>query len=176
MNAWTMIWASCLSVFLLHRALGWLSTAAAADELRDGSGGGGGMQSYRGPALPDSLPFLLLTAATLLHAPFSIGFHMFRGICAHTYNLWRRLDQVFIFQVGVGGRCSVYLAAGERREGVGVPETEPEPAFLPLMEYHHAPPRPGLLPPSPTPPPTPNPLNPHSTTTNTPTTTRCPSC
>jgi predicted membrane channel-forming protein YqfA (hemolysin III family) len=46
-------------------------------------------------------PFILLTAAVLLHMPFSVGFHLFRGINADVYNLWRRLDQIFIFFASV---------------------------------------------------------------------------
>jgi predicted membrane channel-forming protein YqfA (hemolysin III family) len=40
------------------------------------------------------VPFLALTTAVLIHMPFSVGFHLFRGISADVYNLWRRLDQV----------------------------------------------------------------------------------
>lgn len=92
LNAWTMIWASCLSIFLLTRAL---STLKAAGSSTTTSG------SYW-PGLPDQTAFWLLTTATVLHAPFSVCFHLFRGIRTDVYNLWRRLDQVFIFQVGRG--------------------------------------------------------------------------
>ncbi|KAI8475515.1 MAG: hemolysin-III related-domain-containing protein [Monoraphidium minutum] len=88
LNAWTMVAASVLSLLLLRGAL---STVRAA-----GAGGGGG-SFWAG--VSDEAPFWLLTGATLLHAPFSIGFHLFRGTSAEVYNLWRRLDQVFIFQV-----------------------------------------------------------------------------
>lgn len=91
LNAWTMVWASCLSVYLLCHALATLDT--------HGSGIKDGVPATYYPGVPDQLPFWLLTTATLLHAPFSICFHVFRGMSPYIYNLWRRLDQVFIFQV-----------------------------------------------------------------------------
>jgi hypothetical protein len=42
------------------------------------------------PSLSALVPFGALTAAVLLHMPFSVGFHLFRGISADVYNLWRR--------------------------------------------------------------------------------------
>lgn len=47
------------------------------------------------------VPFLALTTAVLVHMPFSVGFHLFRGINTEVYNLWRRLDQAFIFLVSI---------------------------------------------------------------------------
>lgn len=86
-NAWTMVWGSCLSIALLVDSLVALH--------RSNSGAG----CYYWPSAPDEVPFWLLAASTLLHAPFSIGFHLFRGMGKDVYNLWRRLDQVLIFQV-----------------------------------------------------------------------------
>lgn len=51
-------------------------------------------------------PFAALTAAVLLHMPFSVAFHLFRCISPGVYNLWRRLDQIFIFI------ASILLALG----------------------------------------------------------------
>jgi hypothetical protein len=76
LNAWTMIWGCCLSGFLLWRALAALFEADAGAGSGDGGGGGGGF--WRG--VPDEMPFYLLTGSTLLHAPWSIGFHLFRGM------------------------------------------------------------------------------------------------
>jgi adiponectin receptor len=45
----------------------------------------------------DAMPFLLMTFSGLLHAPFSTGFHLFRCMTPRVYNLWRRLDHVFIY-------------------------------------------------------------------------------
>ena len=104
-NAWTMVWGSCLSLLLLWHALG---AVAAADGAAGGAlqaAGSAPPPRFR-PAASDAAPFWLMTAAVLLHAPWSVGFHLFRGISAAAYNLWRRLDQVFIFQV------SQLLAAG----------------------------------------------------------------
>eukprot|EP00879_Flechtneria_rotunda_P020331 GHRR01021381.1.p1 GENE.GHRR01021381.1~~GHRR01021381.1.p1 ORF type:complete len:222 (+),score=45.85 GHRR01021381.1:401-1066(+) len=54
-----------------------------------------------GASLQALIPFLALTASVLIHAPFSVGFHLFRGINLEVYNLWRRLDQIFIFLVSI---------------------------------------------------------------------------
>jgi adiponectin receptor len=78
MNAWTMIVGALLSAALL---------AAAWVRLQ--------------PTLATGLPFLVLTTSVWLHMPFSVGFHLFRGMNPMVYNLWRRLDQVFIFQVSI---------------------------------------------------------------------------
>jgi adiponectin receptor len=78
MNAWTMIVGALLSAAFL---------AAAWARLQ--------------PTLAMGLPFLALTTSVWLHMPFSVGFHLFRGINPTVYNLWRRLDQVFIFQVSI---------------------------------------------------------------------------
>lgn len=42
------------------------------------------------PSAAALVPFAALTAAVVTHMPFSVGFHLFRGIDADTYNLWRR--------------------------------------------------------------------------------------
>ncbi|GBF87483.1 hypothetical protein Rsub_00194 [Raphidocelis subcapitata] len=92
LNAWTMVAACALSIALLCGAL-----------LRSALAGPWGAAASSAPswrrALPDVAPFFLLTAAVLLHAPFSIVFHLCRGMNPEVYNLLRRLDQVFIFQV-----------------------------------------------------------------------------
>jgi hypothetical protein len=91
LNSWTMIWGALAAVALLCLAL---RALAAAEQ--DGAHGEGGWW----PGAPDCVPFWLLSASTVLHAPFSVGFHLLRGMRKDVYNLWRRLDQVFIFQVG----------------------------------------------------------------------------
>jgi predicted membrane channel-forming protein YqfA (hemolysin III family) len=53
------------------------------------------------------VPFLALTTAVLLHMPFSVGFHLFRGINADVYNLWRRLDQVRSARADAGTAAAV---------------------------------------------------------------------
>jgi predicted membrane channel-forming protein YqfA (hemolysin III family) len=131
LNAWTMIAGVALSVWQLRRALveaplapflvvaagggGGLGGAAAAA----GAAAGGGVwsalpqQQQQLPRLqllhlrpPDrgwreALPFWALTLSCAAHAPFSVGFHLFRGMGPRTYNLWRRLDQAFIFLASV---------------------------------------------------------------------------
>eukprot|EP00775_Hariotina_reticulata_P014399 gene14399-14505_t len=77
-NAWTMIVGGLVSCLLLGSVAA--STQAPLQAL---------------------VPFLALTSAVLIHMPFSVGFHLFRGINADVYNLWRRLDQVFIFLVSI---------------------------------------------------------------------------
>ncbi len=42
------------------------------------------------PSAVALVPFAALTAAVVTHMPFSVGFHLFRGINAEVYNLWRR--------------------------------------------------------------------------------------
>lgn len=42
------------------------------------------------PSAAALVPFAALTTAVLTHMPFSVGFHLFRGIDAEVYNLWRR--------------------------------------------------------------------------------------
>ena len=71
-NAWTMIWGCWATLLLLWRAHAALSAAGAG-----GLGGGGG---DRWRAAPDVVPFALMSAAVLLHAPWSVGFHLFRGM------------------------------------------------------------------------------------------------
>jgi predicted membrane channel-forming protein YqfA (hemolysin III family) len=123
LNAWTMVWGSVVSVALLAHALGVLgrADAAAAAAAASGSSGGGaaaaaaaagGWHGFR-RGLPggDAAPFWVLTASTLLHCPFSVGFHLFRGMSPRVYNLWRRLDQVFIYQVGALPWCARVCAA-----------------------------------------------------------------
>eukprot|EP00877_Chromochloris_zofingiensis_P009723 jgi/Chrzof1/5003/Cz15g08060.t1 len=78
MNAWTMIAAMAVSLSLLLSVL-----------------------HTEQPSFEDALPFLALTASVVIHAPLSVGFHLFRGINLETYSVWRRLDQIFIFQVSV---------------------------------------------------------------------------
>lgn len=57
-----MVWGACLSLLLLRHALG------VARATPTPAGGGGYW-----PGLPDTTPFYLMTAAVLLHAPWSIG-------------------------------------------------------------------------------------------------------
>lgn len=76
MNAWTMLAGGFVSIAML----GWVIAATQ-------------------PSITALIPFLALTAAVLIHMPFSVGFHLFRGINPEVYNLWRRLDQIFIFLV-----------------------------------------------------------------------------
>lgn len=78
MNAWTMLAGGVVSIAMLA----WVIAATQ-------------------PSITALIPFLALTAAVLVHMPFSVGFHLFRGINAEVYNLWRRLDQIFIFLVSV---------------------------------------------------------------------------
>ena len=42
------------------------------------------------PSAAALVPFAALTTAVVTHMPFSVGFHLFRGIDADVYNLWRR--------------------------------------------------------------------------------------
>lgn len=86
-NAWTIVLGAVMSTALLAYAL---SVVSAADGVAS--------HQYRSLA-SDKLPFALMTSAVLLHAPWSVCFHVFRVISPEEYNLWRRLDQVFIFQV-----------------------------------------------------------------------------
>ncbi|KAI8472799.1 MAG: hypothetical protein J3K34DRAFT_519501 [Monoraphidium minutum] len=113
-NAWTMVWGSMLSLYLFAAALRSLSAAGAL-------GGGGWWAAGRGGSgfwggAPDWVPFALLTGSTLAHAPWSVAFHLFRCMSPEVYNLWRRLDQVFIFQVSqfltLGIAWFVYEARG----------------------------------------------------------------
>jgi hypothetical protein len=139
LNAWTMIWGAAISAALLARALGALRAA--------------GVQA-RGywPAAPDAAAFVLLTAATLLHAPFSVGFHLFRGISRDVYSLWRRLDQVAIFQVRrprawsgrVRGAARRQPAAVRRAEGArgACPPLRPAAGQPPAAPVLHPPPHP----------------------------------
>lgn len=125
-NAWTMIAGSSLSIFLLYRALGIMHAgppAAPEPHQASGSQQGAGITGYTPPGyftsgyttsrgytsgslgssssywegIPDEVPIWLMTVSTLLHAPFSIGFHLFRGMRKDVYNLWRRLDQARLF-------------------------------------------------------------------------------
>ncbi len=78
MNAWTMIVTALLSLVMLYSVVG----------------------SESGPATwSEGVAFCALTGSVWLHMPWSVGFHLFRGINPQVYNLWRRLDQVFIFVV-----------------------------------------------------------------------------
>ena len=78
MNAWTMIVGAIISTCLLLWT--WSSL-----ELNFTTG----------------LPFIALTTSVWVHMPFSVAFHLCRGMNPQVYNLWRRLDQVFIFQVSI---------------------------------------------------------------------------
>eukprot|EP00878_Enallax_costatus_P036677 GHUV01041211.1.p1 GENE.GHUV01041211.1~~GHUV01041211.1.p1 ORF type:complete len:227 (+),score=37.52 GHUV01041211.1:969-1649(+) len=78
MNAWTMIAGGVVSIAMLC----WVISATQA-------------------SVAALVPFLALTSAVLVHMPFSVGFHLFRGISPEVYNLWRRLDQIFIFLVSI---------------------------------------------------------------------------
>lgn len=78
MNAWTMIAGGVVSIAMLS----WVTSATQQ-------------------SVTALIPFLALTSAVLLHMPFSVGFHLFRGIGPDVYNLWRRLDQIFIFLVSI---------------------------------------------------------------------------
>lgn len=42
------------------------------------------------PSATALVPFAALTIAVVTHMPFSVGFHLFRGINEEVYNLWRR--------------------------------------------------------------------------------------
>jgi len=75
LNAWTTLAGNCVSVALLVATL----------------------RRERVTSPLDAVPFLLMTASGLLHAPFSTGFHLFRCMTPRVYNLWRRLDHVFIY-------------------------------------------------------------------------------
>lgn len=72
MNAWTMIITSILSCVIF--ALTMLTDKNAV-----------------------LLPCMCMTLSVLLHLPFTVGFHLFRCMNPQVYNLWRRLDQMFIF-------------------------------------------------------------------------------
>lgn len=74
MNAWTMIFCGATSCLLLHRVV-------VREDVSIGQ----------------AFPFACITFAVVLHMPFSVGFHLFRGMNPTVYNLWRRLDQAFIF-------------------------------------------------------------------------------
>lgn len=41
--------------------------------------------------------FLFFTGASIVHTPFSLGFHLLMPFSVETYNLWRRLDVCAIF-------------------------------------------------------------------------------
>jgi adiponectin receptor len=75
LNAWTTIVGNAISVAMLVATLRRERVTCAAD----------------------AAPFLLMTFSGLLHAPFSTGFHLFRCMNPSVYNLWRRLDHVFIY-------------------------------------------------------------------------------
>jgi adiponectin receptor len=78
LNAWTMIVGAIISACLLL----WTWSSLELNAIT-------------------ALPFVALTTSVWLHMPFSVAFHLFRGIDPQVYNLWRRLDQVFIFQVSI---------------------------------------------------------------------------
>lgn len=42
------------------------------------------------PPAPALLPFAALTAAVLIHMPFSVGYHLFCCMSAEVSNLWLR--------------------------------------------------------------------------------------
>ena len=73
-NSWTMIATFAISLGLLTSTL----------------------QAER-PTPNHAVAFYAITFSVLLHLPFTVGFHLFRGINATVYNFWRRLDQMFIF-------------------------------------------------------------------------------
>lgn len=43
----------------------------------------------------------IFTSSALLHLPFSVGYHLFMSMDEKTFNLWRRLDIIFIYNGGV---------------------------------------------------------------------------
>lgn len=90
-NAWTMIAGGVVSSAMLA----WVIVATHGSALA-------------------VVPFLALTAAVLIHMPFSVCFHLFRGINVDVYNLWRRLDQVctqhsLIWHALVAGMQGAYM-------------------------------------------------------------------
>jgi adiponectin receptor len=123
LNAWTMLVGVLLSVWQLRMALSLSplpSSASSSSSSGTSSSSNGGADlhpphhPYPHPHPPhhphslrapqnwrESLPFWALTLSCAAHAPFSVGFHMFRGMGPRTYNLWRRLDQAFIFLASV---------------------------------------------------------------------------
>lgn len=44
-----------------------------------------------------SVPNILLASTVVVQTPVSVGFHLFRGINRESYQLWRKLDQSFIY-------------------------------------------------------------------------------
>jgi predicted membrane channel-forming protein YqfA (hemolysin III family) len=55
-----------------------------------------------------SVAFIILWFSCIIHAPFSVGYHLFRCIDTKTHNLWRKLDIIFIIIT-----CNlIYIALG----------------------------------------------------------------
>jgi predicted membrane channel-forming protein YqfA (hemolysin III family) len=47
------------------------------------------------------LVFPCFTLSAVLHLPFSVGYHLFMSMDEHTFNVWRRLDIMAIFNVSI---------------------------------------------------------------------------
>ena len=78
LNAWSMIAISATRIGCFVHYL--LDTRAARDDEPS-----------------DTWIFTILLMSSLLHLPFTVGFHLFMPISAETCHLWRRLDVVAIF-------------------------------------------------------------------------------
>lgn len=77
-NAWTMIIASTASVL----ATSFVSVMGILDKEA-------------------ILIFATFTASAVLHLPFSLGYHLFMSMDVCTFNMWRRMDVIAIFQASV---------------------------------------------------------------------------
>lgn len=76
-NAWTMIIASVGSI---------MATTYVSTKFLD----------------TEAIPiFVIFTASAVLHLPFTLGYHLFMSMDEHTFNVWRRLDVIAIFNVSV---------------------------------------------------------------------------
>lgn len=73
-NAWTMIAISSFSLAFMVYCLVKLS-----------------------PKNGDVWPFIAMFLSVFVHAPFSVGYHLFMPISQKVYNQWRKLDIMFIF-------------------------------------------------------------------------------
>jgi adiponectin receptor len=104
LNAWTMIAGVALSVWQLFLALrgGASASSTTLFAAPSSSSAAAAAVVVRPPQTwREALPFVALTLSCAAHAPFSVGFHLFRGMSPRVYNLWRRLDQAFIFLASV---------------------------------------------------------------------------
>lgn len=70
-NAWTMIFGSCISCIMLYNV---------------------------GVGAPFTL--ILVTASAIVHLPWSVGYHIFNSVSPQCATQWRTMDIIFIFVSG----------------------------------------------------------------------------